>query len=64
MSFNDKTFISRTAVEHELDISKFTIRNWIRDRGFPNPVPRSGRVPIFRTIDIINWLEDGGSNDG
>ena len=64
MSLNDKTFISRTAVEHELDISKFTIRNWIRDRGFPSPVPRSGRVPIFRTIDIINWLEDGGSNDG
>ena len=53
-----KSYINRTQLAKELGISVATIRNWTRTKGFPEPVTRSSKTPIYRTDDITAWLEE------
>ena len=53
-------YITRTQLAEELGVSTATIRNWSKQRGFPDPLPKSGKVPIYKTSELISWLEDEG----
>jgi predicted DNA-binding transcriptional regulator AlpA len=57
MIFADSTYINRSQLADELGVSIATIRNWSKQDGFPSPVNSSGKIPIYRTKEIISWLE-------
>tara|TARA_B100001057_G_scaffold386414_1_gene393340 strand:+ start:1131 stop:1319 length:189 start_codon:yes stop_codon:yes gene_type:complete len=60
MTLANTFYINRTKLAEELGVSIATVRNWSKQRGFPNPLPKSGKVPIYKTSELIFWLEDGG----
>ena len=49
-------FIGRRELLNELGVSKTTILRWTAERGFPQPLPRSGQVPIYDRAKIDAWL--------
>jgi len=49
-------FIGRRELLSELGISKATLLRWTATRGFPKPVPGSGRCRIYRRSEIEGWL--------
>lgn len=53
-------YITRTQLAEELGVSIATIRNWSRQRGFPDPLPKSGKIPIYKVSEVISWFEDEG----
>lgn len=57
MHFSDRTYVSRGELASELNVTKATIRQWEALRGFPQPLPGSGRVPLYKTADVAAWLE-------
>ena len=59
VGLSDSKYINRTELAHESGVSVATIRNWIKFYDFPTPVQSSGKTPIFRAYDVIEWLEKG-----
>ena len=59
MKLGKSLFVNRTELADELGVSVATIRNWSKTAEFPRPLKNSGKIPIFRTNEIINWLEKG-----
>lgn len=57
MHFSDRTYVTRGELASELSVTKATIRHWESLRGFPQPLPGSGRVPLYKTADVAAWLE-------
>jgi hypothetical protein len=57
MHFSERTYVTRGELASELHVTKATIRQWELLRGFPQPLPGSGRVPLYKTSDITAWLE-------
>ena len=57
MNFANSTYINRSQLAEELGVSIATIRNWSKQADFPRPVIKSGKTPIYRTSEIISWLE-------
>lgn len=62
MHFSDRTYVSRGELASELNVTKATIRQWEALRGFPQPLPGSGRVPLYKTADVAAWLEGSGGD--
>jgi len=60
MTLANTFYINRTKLAEELGVSIATVRNWSKQRGFPNPLPQSGKIPIYKTSELISWLEDEG----
>jgi predicted DNA-binding transcriptional regulator AlpA len=52
-------FIGRRELLRELGISKSTIIRWTAERGFPPPLPNSGRVPVYERAHIDRWFRGG-----
>ena len=50
-------FISRNEVLKLFDISVWTLRRWQKNNNFPNPIPASGKVRIYRKPEIEKWVE-------
>ena len=63
MQPTDKQYITRIELTQMLGVSKDTIRNWTKNKEFPSPLENSGRVPIYRMLDIKNWLESEVGHD-
>ena len=59
-----KHYVGRRELLRELGISKNTLLRWAAERGFPQPLPNSGRVPIFDRNDIDRWLRSQNTADG
>ena len=59
MKLGNSLFVNRTELAEELGVSVATIRDWSKTEEFPRPLKNSGKIPIFRTAEIINWLEEG-----
>ena len=57
MNLADSKYINRSQLANELGVSIATIRNWSKQEDFPQPVTNSGKTPIYRTNEIISWLE-------
>lgn len=47
MHFSKRTYVTRGELAAELRVTKATIRQWEALRGFPQPLPGSGRVPLY-----------------
>lgn len=62
MHFSERSYITRGELASELNVTKATIRQWEALRGFPQPLPGSGRVPLYKVADVAAWLEgaEGG----
>ena len=56
-------YITRTQLAEELGVSIATIRNWSKQRGFPKPVKNSGKIPIYKTLEINSWLTQEDKNE-
>ena len=57
MSFANTFYINRTQLAKELGVSIATLRNWAKLNNFPNQLPNSGKIPIYKSEEIIAWLE-------
>ena len=57
MNLANSTYINRSQLADELGVSIATIRNWSKQSDFPQPIINSGKTPIYRTSEIISWLE-------
>ena len=57
MNLANSKYINRSQLANELGVSIATIRNWSKQEDFPQPVTNSGKTPIYRTNEIISWLE-------
>ena len=49
--------ITRQQLCDQLGISANTLRRWIKERDFPNPLNASGRRPLFDRDDVSVWLQ-------
>ena len=58
MHFSNFSYVTRGQLAEELHVTKGTIRQWEDLRGFPKSIPGSGRVPLYKTAEVINWLEN------
>ena len=59
MKLGKSIFVNRTELADELGVSVATIRNWSKTHEFPRPLKNSGKIPIFRSDEIIYGLEEG-----
>ena len=50
-------FISRNEVLKLFDISVWTLRRWQKNNNFPEAIPASGKVRIYRKPEVEKWLE-------
>ena len=57
-------FVGRRELLRELGVSKTTILRWTTTRGFPEPLPRSGQIPIYDRAAINEWLSGAGKCEG
>ena len=51
--------IPRGQLCEELGVSRSTIKRWIETRNFPQPLPASGREPLFYPKAVQYWLTSG-----
>ena len=52
--------ISRKEICKEIGVSRDTLKKWIKERDFPEPLKSSGREPLFDRVLVKNWLLDEG----
>ena len=50
--------ISRTQLCRQLGISRSTIKRWIKNRNFPEPLEASGREPLFDLTEVDSWFSE------
>jgi predicted DNA-binding transcriptional regulator AlpA len=56
MAHNYPSFISRKELADAMGVSKYSIMRWTKLRGFPEPLPNSGRIPVYDIREVENWL--------
>ena len=56
--------ISRREICKQIGVSRDTLKNWIKNRNFPEPLKASGREPLFDELSVKEWfLNEGGNNE-
>lgn len=63
MKLADTFYINRSKLAEELGVSVATIRNWAKTENFPLPMKNSGKIPIYRSDEIMSWLEKKGEKN-
>lgn len=56
MTQQQSRLIGRKELANAMGISKYTILRWSKLKGFPNPLPNSGRTPIYDLEEVERWL--------
>ncbi len=51
-----KPLLNLNEVAVWLGVSNGTIRNWMRDQGFPDPI-RLGKLAKWRRGDVLAWMD-------
>ena len=51
--------ISRKKICSEIGVSRDTLKLWIKDRNFPEPLKSSGREPLFKLTEVKEWFSEG-----
>ena len=46
--------ISRREICKQIGVSRDTLKNWIKNRNFPEPLKASGREPLFDEQSVKN----------
>ena len=54
--------ISRKQLCKQLGISRSTIKRWIKNRSFPEPLKASGREPLFDRNEVETWFSKNGGS--
>jgi predicted DNA-binding transcriptional regulator AlpA len=49
-------FMSRGDVLKLFNISVWTLRRWQKKRQFPDAIPVSGKVRMYRKIEVEDWI--------
>lgn len=59
MAILDKEYISYADIAQLLDIDYATIHRWAKrkDSTLPKPFKLSGKKVVFKSSEIINWIE-------
>ena len=61
---NTLNIISRREICKQIGVSRDTLKNWIKNRNFPEPLRASGREPLFDELSVKEWfLNEGGNNE-
>ena len=60
---NTLNIISWREICKQIGVSRDTLKNWIKDRNFPEPLKSSGREPLFDQLSVKEWLLNEGGND-
>ena len=61
---NSLKIISRREICKQIGVSRDTLKNWIKNRNFPEPLKVSGREPLLDELSVKEWfLNEGGNND-
>ena len=61
---NSLKIISRREICKQIGVSRDTLKNWIKNRNFPEPLKASGREPLFDEQSVKKWfLNEGGNNE-
>ena len=61
---NSLKIISRREICKQIGVSRDTLKNWIKNRNFPEPLKPSGREPLFDELSVKEWfLNEGGNNE-
>jgi len=60
---SDLNIIPRKEICKQIGVSRDTLKNWIKDRNFPEPLKSSGREPLFDQLSVKEWLLNEGGND-
>ena len=53
---NSLKIISRREICKQIGVSRDTLKNWIRNRNFPEPLKASGREPLFDELSVKEWF--------
>jgi len=48
--------VTRSHICREFNCHKDTIRRWIKEEGFPEPLPCPAREPVFDADAVNNWI--------
>jgi len=56
MTYQQSRLIGRKELANAMGISKYTMLRWSKLKGFPNPLPNSGRTPIYDLDEVERWL--------
>ena len=56
MTHQQSRLIGRKELANAMGISKYTMLRWSKLKGFPNPLPNSGRTPIYDLEEVERWL--------
>ena len=49
--------IPRKRLCEQLGVSSKTIKRWITNRNFPEPMKASGQEPLFDANAVISWFQ-------
>ena len=49
---SDLNIIPGKEICKQIGVSRDTLKNWIRDRNFPEPLKSSGREPLFDQLSV------------
>ena len=60
---SDLNIIPRKEICKQIGVSRDTLKNWIRDRNFPEPLKSSGREPLFDQSSVKEWLMNEKKDD-
>ena len=61
---NSLKIISLREICKQIGVSRDTLKNWIKNRNFPEPLKASGREPLFDELLVKEWfLNEGGNNE-
>ena len=53
---NSLKLISRREICKQAGVSRDTLKNWIKNRNFIEPLKASGREPFFDELSVKEWL--------
>ena len=61
---SDLNIIPRKEICKQIGVSIDTLKFWIKNRNFPEPLKSSGREPLFDQLLVKEWLLNEGDNNG
>jgi predicted DNA-binding transcriptional regulator AlpA len=48
--------VSRSQLCDELNCHRDSIKRWIKEEGFPEPLPCPAREPLFDKTEVNSWI--------
>lgn len=49
--------VTRSDICREFDCHRDTVKRWIKEEGFPEPLACPAREPVFKLSEVNRWIE-------